>query len=46
MTARHRGMSGLLAAAGVSVIRISWRQLVDEPMLLVAQPAVALARAA
>jgi very-short-patch-repair endonuclease len=38
---RRKGLA--LAAAGLRVIRISWRQLVDEPLLIVAQLARALA---
>jgi very-short-patch-repair endonuclease len=43
---RDRRRDGVLAAAGIRVVRITWRQLVDEPEALVVRLALALASAA
>jgi very-short-patch-repair endonuclease len=43
---RDRRRDAELAAAGWNVIRVTWRQLLDEPEAVVARLAAALARAA
>jgi very-short-patch-repair endonuclease len=40
---RDRARDGELAAAGYTVLRVTWRQLVYEPEVVVARPAAALA---
>lgn len=43
---RDRGKAGILIAAGYIPMRVTWRQLQDEPYALVARIATALGRAA